>query len=151
MAQDAAKGALLFPSAIEQKKIELDLFPFIKQFLQPCKGLVGRGPGRVIVWSGCPFEHLLLVLVVVAIEAEKLPVAAVGRVIIVVVVLVVDREFAELFAGELPAAAGAQVRVQLERLFPVGLLPLLAVLPRFGNELFLLRGSCSLRPIHVLF
>ena len=42
-------------------------------------------------------DLVLLVLVVVAVEAQQLPVAAVGRIVVVVVVLVVD--------GQLPAAA----------------------------------------------
>ena len=44
------------------------------------------------------------VLVVVAIDAQQLPVAAVGRIVHVVMVSVMDRQLAQFFAGKLPAA-----------------------------------------------
>jgi hypothetical protein len=49
------------------------------------------GPGRRIH----PESHLL-VLVVMAVDAEKFPVAAVRRVVVVIVVLVVDRKLLEV-------------------------------------------------------
>lgn len=42
--------------------------------------------------------------VVVAVDAEQLPVAAVRRVVVVIVVLVVDGEFLHALAFKLPAA-----------------------------------------------
>src|SRR4029077_19292590 len=63
--------------------------------------------------------QLLLVLVVVAIDAEQLPVAAVGGIVGVVVVPMVDGELAQVGAGELAGAAPADPRVELERALPV--------------------------------
>ena len=73
-------------------------------------------------------------LVVVAIEAKQFPVAAVGGVVVVVMVPVVDCEFLELPAREFAAAAPTDVGKQLQRLFPVFLLPEFAASPDFGNE-----------------
>jgi hypothetical protein len=52
-------------------------------------------------------SHLLpRVLVVVAVEAEQLPIAAIGGIIVVVVVLVMDRDLAQLLAAKFTAAPG---------------------------------------------
>ena len=53
--------------------------------------------------------------VVVAIGTEVLPVAAVGRIVGVVAVLVVDGQQVEVVLLELAAALGADPAVQLER------------------------------------
>ena len=55
------------------------------------------------------------VLVLVAIDAEQLPVGTVGRVVVVVAVAVMDREFAQPLTRELSRAAYANVRKNLER------------------------------------
>ena len=60
-------------------------------------------------------------LVVVAVDAEQLPVASVGRVVVVVVVLVVDRELAQPPARKLAPTRGAHVGQQLERALAVAL------------------------------
>jgi len=60
-------------------------------------------------------------LVVMTINAEILPVAPVGRVVVVIVILVMDREHVEIFVGEVPAAAGAYPGMDLQRLFAVAL------------------------------
>ncbi len=52
-------------------------------------------------------DLIALMLVVVAIEAEQLPVAAVGRIIVMVVVLVMDRELAQFLAVKFAPAVGA--------------------------------------------
>ena len=49
-------------------------------------------------------------LVVVTIQTEQLPVAAVGRIVVMVVVLMVDRELAHLSAVEFTPAVGANPR-----------------------------------------
>ena len=91
-----------------------------------------------LVRRGRSFKQELLMLVVVAVKTEQLPVASVGRVVVVVVVLVMDREFAELLAFEFSAAPGADMRVHLERLLPVVLFPKLPVAPGLGDEVFCL-------------
>lgn len=57
-----------------------------------------------------------LVFIVVAIDAEQLPVAAVGRIMVVVVVFVVDRQHVHCRAIELPGASTTNPREHLERL-----------------------------------
>ena len=44
-----------------------------------------------------------------AVNAEQFPVAAVGRVVVMVVILVVDSKLCQFFAGKLPAAACADL------------------------------------------
>ena len=60
------------------------------------------------------------VLVLVAVNTEQLPVAAVGRVVVVVAVLVVNRELTQALGAELTRAAPADPRQDLERLLAVG-------------------------------
>ena len=55
---------------------------------------------------------ITLMFVVVAIEAQQLPVAAVGGVVVVVVVAVVNGEFGDVFAGEFALAAAADPGVE---------------------------------------
>ena len=73
-------------------------------------------------------------LVVVAVEAQQLPVAAVGRVVLVVVVAVVDGELAQVRRRELARAAAADPRIDLQRLLAVTLFARLAVAQRLGNH-----------------
>ncbi len=63
-----------------------------------------------------------------AVDTQKLPVGAVGRVVVVVVVLVVDGQFLELFAAELPPAFSTDPVKHFECFFPVGMLPLFPVI-----------------------
>ena len=80
------------------------------------------------------------VLVVVAVDAEQLPVAAVGGIVEVVVVLVMDRELLKLLAGELAAAMRADMRQYLEGLAAIALVPLLALVSYLSDELIHLIG-----------
>src|SRR5208282_965920 len=87
-------------------------------------------------FAGC-FE-LALVFVVVAIEAQQLPVAAIGRVVVMIVVAVMHRKLAHVGAGKLAAAATADPGVDLERLLPIPLFafaPAAAVLGQNAVEL----------------
>ena len=68
-----------------------------------------------------------------AVKTQKLPVAAVRRIVIVVVILVVDGQLAQPGAGELTPAARADPGIELERLLTVGLLTLGLVPPLFGD------------------
>jgi hypothetical protein len=51
-----------------------------------------------------------LVLIIVAVKAQQLPVAAVGRIVVVVVVFVMDGEFPQSLAFEFPTTAPANRR-----------------------------------------
>ena len=76
-------------------------------------------------------------LVVVAVDTEKLPVAAVGRVVVMIVVPVVDRQFAKLLAFEFPDASGADMGEKLQGLFPVSGLSQLFFLAQLCDDLLI--------------
>ena len=70
-------------------------------------------------------SHLIsLVLIVVAVETQQLPVAPVGRIVVVVVILVMDRELAQLLAVKFASTMRTDPRKHFERLLPIGLLQL---------------------------
>ena len=70
-------------------------------------------------------SHLIpLVLIVVTVETEQLPVTPVGRIIVVVVVLVMDRELAQLLAVKFASAVRTDPRKHFERVLSVTLLQL---------------------------
>jgi hypothetical protein len=75
------------------------------------------------------------VLIVVTIETQQLPVAAVGWIVIVVVVLVVYRKFTKLFTGKFSSATRAYPWINLECSFPISLLPEILVVLGLGDEL----------------
>jgi hypothetical protein len=64
------------------------------------------------------------VLIVVTIETEQLPVAPVGRVVVVVVVLMVDRELAQLLPSKFSSTMRTNPWKHFERLLSIGLLQL---------------------------
>jgi len=63
-------------------------------------------------------------LIVVAVETKQLPVAPVGRVVIVIVVFVMDGELAQFLAVKFASAVSTDPRKHLERAFSIGLLQL---------------------------
>ena len=70
-------------------------------------------------------SHLIpLVLIVVTVETEQLPVASVGRIVVVVMVLVMDCQLAQLLAVEFTSAVRTDSWKQFERVCPIGLLQL---------------------------
>src|SRR5688500_945238 len=83
------------------------------------------GPGVVEVAS---------VLVFVAIRAQQLPVAAVGRVVVVVVIPVMDFEQLDILASELARAAAANPGIHSQRQLAIALRALLARAPRLSGD-----------------
>ena len=73
-------------------------------------------------------------LVVMAIKTKQLPVTAVRWIIVMVVVLVMDRELPQIFAAKLAATTCAYLGVQLQSLRPVALLALRALAPSHFNN-----------------
>jgi hypothetical protein len=65
-------------------------------------------------------------LVVMTINAQQLPIAPVGWIIVMVVVFVVDRQLTQSLALKFAPAAGADPGKNLECLFAIALKPLLA-------------------------
>ena len=72
---------------------------------------------------------------VVAVQAQQFPVAAVGRVVVVVMVSVMQRELAQVLAREFARAAAANPRIELERSLSIVLLALLPVASHLGDDL----------------
>src|SRR6266542_1460943 len=71
-------------------------------------------------------RHEALMLVLVAVGAQQLPVAAVFRIVVVIVVPVVHLEQAQIGMGEFPATASANPRIHLQRAVAVALSTLFA-------------------------
>jgi hypothetical protein len=74
-------------------------------------------------------------LVVVAVETQQFPVAAVGGVVVVVVVSVVYRQLTEFFPLEFAGTATADVGKKLQRLLPVSGLTVLLFLAHLGDDI----------------
>lgn len=92
--------------------------------------------GVVVVAVSRPglFFQQAHVLVVVAIQAQQFPIAAVRGIVVVVVVFVVHRQLAQARAGKFAAAAPAYPRKQFERPLAVSGLARVAKTARFGNH-----------------
>ncbi len=114
--------------------------PFIlsrltQQFLEICERGVGRRWFFLGAWilSRQPFGiQVAGVLVVVAVDAQQFPVAAVGRIVPVIMVFVMDRQLPQFFAGEIPAAFCADPREDLQG--PLSVL-------NFFHAIFILKGK----------
>ena len=75
---------------------------------------------------------------IVTVDAQQLPVAAVGRIVVVVMVLVMDRQFFQFLAGEFASATPTDMREQRERPLPITLLSNLQVPSKLRQDLGLL-------------
>ena len=128
------------------KSAILRLLFTLEQGFEIGKRPVGRRRRRRIVRS-CPFIPFLIqmarVFVVVAVKAQQLPVAAVGGIVVVVVIPMVDGEFTQALAFKLPSASRTDRREDFKRLIPIALLPLLPVAPGLGDDLVLSIGVQS--------
>ena len=83
---------------------------------------------------------LALVFVVVAVHAEQLPVAAIGGVVVVVVVAVVHGQLTQIDVGESAGATAADPGVDLERAFAVALAAGVGVAAGIGDDAVELAG-----------
>lgn len=76
------------------------------------------------------FSHAIaLVLIVVAVETEQLPVASIWRIVVVVMVLVMDRELVEFLAVKFAAAMRTDPGKQFERSLSMALVLMRLVAP----------------------
>ena len=74
-------------------------------------------------WFSRRVRYLIpLVFIVVAVETEQLPVASVGRIVVVVVILVVDRELVQLLPAKFASTMRTNPWKHFERLLSIGLL-----------------------------
>jgi hypothetical protein len=76
------------------------------------------------------------------IETQQFPVAAIRRIVIVVVVLMMDRQLTKSLAHEFTPAPRTDPRENPEGSLPIGLLPTFSVAASFSNDLVLLVALC---------
>ncbi len=69
-----------------------------------------------------------------AVETEQLPVAAVGRVVVVIVIAVVNCQLTQIRARERSSTAATGPRIDLQRSLAVALGALIGSAPRFGHD-----------------
>jgi hypothetical protein len=75
-----------------------------------------------------------------AIETQQLPVAAIGRIVVVIVILMMDRQFLKLAPGELAATFRANVGRELEGFVTISRSPLFAIPTSFGDQIIVRRA-----------
>jgi hypothetical protein len=92
-----------------------------------------RCHGSVVTAAQVIGQLLAAVFVLVAVHAEVLPVAAIGWIVVMVAVAVVDGQQMERVGLELARALGADPAVNLERALAVALGALDRLRPRFAN------------------
>ena len=74
-------------------------------------------------------------LLLVTIQTQEFPVAAIRGVVVVIVIPVMDRELANVFAAELARALRAHGRKQFQRAGPIAAKTVSAGPPRAGYEI----------------
>jgi hypothetical protein len=78
--------------------------------------------------------QLPLVFVVVAVQTEQFPVAAIRWVIVVIVIAVVNGQLTQIGAGEHSSAAATDPRIDPQRSLTIALSPLVGGAPRVGHD-----------------
>src|SRR5437764_517386 len=78
--------------------------------------------------------QLPLMFVVMAVQAQQFPVAAIRRVVVVIVVAVMNRQLAKVGVRKFPGAATADPRIDLERLLAITLLTLFGSATGLGHD-----------------
>jgi len=109
-----------------------------QQLIQVIEGIGDLGGGlftRDVGARRAPADLVLLVLVVVAVDTQQLPIATVGRVVGMIVILVMDGQLLKSFARELPAAAAADMGEKLQRALTIARTALNNVAPQLSAEL----------------
>lgn len=81
------------------------------------------------------------VLVVMTIDTQQFPIAAIRRVVVVIMIAVVHRQLLQVFTVELARAATTDPRVHFQRPATVALLALIAGGPSIGNDAIKLVGG----------
>jgi hypothetical protein len=82
-------------------------------------------------------------LIVVTVDTQQLPVAAVRRVVVVVVIFVMNRELSNSLARKFAPAPSTDPRKHLERSLPIGLLPTVPVVSSLGDDIPGPVGLCA--------
>ena len=126
-------------------------FPWFEQRFEIGERVACRGRRNVLGGRGADagVVDVTRVFVVVAVNAQQLPIAAVGRIVTVVVVAVMHRQLLQVGAGELARATAADPRIHLQRPLAIALVALFGTAPRFGDDTVQLgvvgdaRGHCD--------
>ena len=85
-----------------------------KERIQSFKGVESLAFKGIVSSSAISLHLVLFMLMIVAVETEQFPVTPVRGIILVVVILVVDGQFLQVFPLEIPSAASADMREKLE-------------------------------------
>jgi hypothetical protein len=105
----------------------------VQKRLEIGKRRVGRTSWAALgIAAGC--FQLPLVFIVVAIKAQQFPVAAIGRVVVVVVVSMMHRQLAQVGMREFAGTTAADPRIDLEGALPIALFALLGVAARVSHQ-----------------
>jgi 16S rRNA C1402 (ribose-2'-O) methylase RsmI len=75
------------------------------------------------------------VFVVVAVDAEQFPVAAIGGIVVVIMVFMMDGKLTKSLAFEFTSAASADRRKHFERFLAIAPHALFLFAPKLGDEL----------------
>jgi dynactin complex subunit len=78
---------------------------------------------------------ITLVLHIMTVNAKKLPVTSVRRIVFVIVVLVMDRKLTEFLPGKFSSASTANPGEHIKSFLPVGSLSKILAAPSFRNNL----------------
>jgi hypothetical protein len=78
--------------------------------------------------------QLPLVLVVMAVQTEKLPVAAVRRIVVVIVIAMVNRQLSNIRTRKYSGTAATDPRIDLQRSLTIALGALVSSAPCFGHN-----------------
>jgi hypothetical protein len=73
--------------------------------------------------------------VIVAIKAQEFPIAAIGWIIIMIVIAMVNSELLKISGCKFSRAASANPRVHFERLSTIGLFTFSLIFSRVGDDL----------------
>ena len=113
----------------------LSLIVFQKP-LKPGKGLVGCSFDLAcpLITSTPDVVFVPRVLVVVTVHTQKFPVTAIFGIVIVVVVAMMNSEFAQVLESELASTTSANPWVQFQRFRSVVSLTLVTLTPRVGDD-----------------
>ena len=93
----------------------------------------------MVIWAGevvSPFSglQLPLVLVVVTVQTEQLPIAAIRRVVVVIVITVMNGQLTQIDACEHSSAAATDPRIDLQRALTIALSALVGGASRVGHD-----------------
>ena len=108
-----------------------------EELIQAREGLVSRAIGVALARRiNCALLfYQARMLVVVTVQTQQFPVTAVGRIIVVIVIAVMDGQLVQVRAREFTRTTPADPRIHLERLLTIALVALVSVTSGFCDDL----------------